>query len=195
MIEGKRIIVVEDEIIISQDIQAILRKHGATIVGSYYRADKAINGLKSVEADIALLDINLGGATTGIDIAAILRRDKIMPYIFLTSYSDPATLTQAQEQSPYGYLVKPFQEATLITTLSIALSNFAKQQDTLRLDRFDHITAQEKQLCTLLYQGKSYQDIADQLTVSINTVRYHVKNIYGKCHVSSRAELISYLLK
>lgn len=186
--------IVEDEIVIAQDIAMLLKKHGAIVSSICYTGHKAVNSLEAIDADIAILDINLGTGLSGIQVAQAIKSADKCPYIFLTSFSDSATLQEAQETSPYGYLVKPFQEATLIATLSLALSNFSKQKETIHFAAFPTLTEQEKQLCMQLYQGKSYKEIAADCYISINTVRYHVKNIYVKLEVNSRAELTAALI-
>ncbi|MEL7222636.1 MAG: LuxR C-terminal-related transcriptional regulator, partial [Bacteroidota bacterium] len=96
----------------------------------------------------------------------------------------------------YGYLVKPFQPATLLSTTAIAISNFQRIKKGLNLGKLSvKLTNQEKRMCELLVTGKSYQQMADELFVSINTVRYHIKNLYIKFSVNSRAELVSKLIK
>ena len=190
------VLIVEDDPIISHDISIILKNKGYTIAGIAHNAVRAIDQLSSKQIDLAILDIHLGKGDTGIDVAKIIHEKYKLPYIFLTSFSDEATLEAAQEQGPYGYLVKPFQEATLLSTVSLALSNHKKSKTALHLNH-DHIqlTEQEKILCSSLYKGLSYQQIADHMQVSINTVRYHIKNIYLKYDVNTRAALIAKLIK
>jgi DNA-binding NarL/FixJ family response regulator len=142
-----------------------------------------------------LLDINLGGGQSGIDVARMIHETYQLPYVFLTAFSDEHTLAAAQEQAPYGYLVKPFQPATLLSTISVALSNFRRLRKGLDFDRLAvKLTPQEQRLCEQLITGQSYQEVADTLFISINTVRYHVKNLYLKLEVNSRAELVGRLL-
>lgn len=189
------ILIVEDDPIIAHDILIILKKHGYQRVVVCHKASKAIDRLASDTVDFVILDIYLGGAQSGIDIAKIIHEKYNLPYIFLTAFSDPETLRDAQEQGPYGYLVKPFQEATLLTTISIALSNHRSRN---RFLSFDHLrvslTEQEMVICRGLFEGKSYQQVADQQHISINTVRYHVKNLYLKFDVKTRAALIAKLI-
>ncbi len=189
------VLIVEDDPIIAYDISIILNKKGYTIAGLAHNATKAIDVLSKHEIDIAILDIHLGTGQNGIDIAKVIHTQYDMPYIFLTSFSDEFTLNAAREQGPYGYLVKPFQEATLLSTLSIAWSNHQMKKDRLNLDRPNlNLTDQEKLLCEGFYKGMSYQEIADEMHISINTVRYHVKNLYLKFDVNGRAEMVAKML-
>ena len=126
----KKILIVEDDPIIAHDLSILLQKRGFQVISVAHKADKAIDQLSKGNIDLAILDIHLGPGDSGIDVARIIKTKFKIPYIFLTSFSDTETLQAAQEQGPYGYLVKPFQEQTLYTTISIALSNFEKQNET-----------------------------------------------------------------
>lgn len=190
---SKKILIVEDDPIIAYDISIILQKNGYDISSICHNATKAIDFLSKTSCDAAILDIHLGTGQSGIDLARIIHNKYQFPYIFLTSFSDEKTLQAAQEQGPYGYLVKPFQEATLLTTLSLAINNHRVLKGSSQVSFPNSLTDKEKDLCEALIEGLSYQAIAEQMHVSINTIRYHVKNIYSKCDVKSRAELIAFL--
>lgn len=190
-----KILIVEDNPIIATDIEMTLESGGYHVVEIAHSALKAIDALARLEFDFAVLDVHLGKGDTGVDVAKVIHATYKFPYIFLTSFSDKATLEAAQEHSPYGYLVKPFQEATLLSTIAIALSNHQKLKDGFNFKNSDiHLTDQEESICKELYSGKSYQEIANTLYISINTVRFHVKNLYSKFDVKGRAELISKLV-
>jgi DNA-binding NarL/FixJ family response regulator len=172
-----------------------MREAGYHITGPAYTFARAVDLLASGIIDFAILDINLGGGQSGIEIAGLIQRKYNIPYIFLTAFSDAHTLAAAQAHAPFGYLVKPFQSATLLSTAAIAISNFHQLQKGINFDRLAvALTTQEKRMCTLLVTGKSYQEMADELFVSINTVRYHIKNLYVKFSVNSRAEMVSKLI-
>lgn len=189
-----KILIVEDDPIISFDISIILEKSDYLVSKVCHNATKAIDHLATHQCDAAILDIHLGGGQSGIDVAKIIHEKYHIPYIFLTSFSDANTLQAAQEQGPYGYLVKPFQEATLLTTLSLAINNHIRINGKSKPSFPSSFTDKEKDLCLALLAGQSYQSIADQMHLSINTIRYHVKNVYMKCDVNSRAELVAYLI-
>jgi DNA-binding NarL/FixJ family response regulator len=189
------VLIVEDEPIIALEISYVLRKEGYRIVGPAHTATRAIDLLAGGQVDFAILDINLGRGQSGIEIAALIQSKYKIPYIFLTAFSDAHTLAAAQEQSPFGYLVKPFQPATLLSTSAIAISNFKRLQKGMDFSNLPvSLTQQEQNLCEHLIQGKSYQQVADEMIISINTVRYHIKNLYLKLDVNSRAALIGKLI-
>jgi len=189
------VLIVEDDPIIALEIAHVLRTEGYRIAGTAHSAVRAVDMLASNDIDFAILDINLGRGETGIEVAALIHRKYQFPYIFLTAFSDTHTLAAAQEQAPFGYLVKPFQAPTLLSTTAIALSNYRRLRKGIDFSRLRvSLTPQEQQLCARLVEGKSYQLIADETFISINTVRYHVKNIYLKLAVNSRAELVAKLI-
>ncbi|MFT4565810.1 MAG: DNA-binding NarL/FixJ family response regulator, partial [Saprospiraceae bacterium] len=174
------ILIVEDDAIIAHDISLLLKKSGYKIAGVCHNATKALDKLSK----------------GGIDIAKKIHTTYKIPNIFLTSFSDEFTLNAAREQEPYGYLVKPFQEATLFSTISIALSNHRMQSQNVNFENLGiELTEKERSLCDQLYKGLSYQEIADTLSISINTIRYHLKTLYLKFDVNSRAELVGRILK
>ncbi|RMF01570.1 MAG: response regulator, partial [Bacteroidetes bacterium] len=120
------ILIVEDDPIIALELEQVLRQQGYRIAGKAHSAVQAIDRLAAGGIDFAILDINLGSGQSGIDVARIIHRKYELPYIFLTAFADEHTLTAAQEQAPYGYLVKPFQTPTLLSTISVALSNYRR---------------------------------------------------------------------
>lgn len=195
MKESISILIVEDDPIIALEISQVYKRAGYRVASVAHTAVKAIDRLAQGDIDFAILDVHLGRGQSGIDVATVIRQKYDIPYIFLTAFSDPHTLAAAQEQAPFGYLVKPFQPPTLLSTTAIALSNFQRLQKGMDFSRLPvALTAKEQQLCELLVKGQSYQQIADAMFVSINTVRYHVKNLYLKLEVNSRAELVSQLI-
>ena len=116
----------------------------------------------------------------------------------MTSFYDDTTLSAAKQFSPYGYLVKPFQDRTLLTTIKIALTNFEATLDKedLSKERVESkiespLTEQEFKVLVELVKGDSYKQIAEKINISANTVKYHASNIYRKCDIKSRAALIS----
>ena len=191
----RKILILEDDPIIAHDLAIILQQNGDYIHPICHSAHDAYDLIGKHEIDLAILDINLGSGPSGIDVATIINEKKLFPYIFLTSYSDSITLQTAQEQGPYGYLVKPFQQATLITTISVAINNFRNKNNGIDWSKLSiKTTAQEQKICEKLSEGLTYQECAEALYVSINTVRYHVKNLYVKFDVNSKSALISRLL-
>ena len=107
------ILVIEDEAIVSKDIQQSLKKLGYNIVGSAATGEKAIVLAGETSPDLVLMDIMLKGDMSGIDAAEKIRENLNIPVIYLTAYADENTLAKAKVTEPYGYIIKPFTAATL----------------------------------------------------------------------------------
>jgi DNA-binding LytR/AlgR family response regulator len=127
-----RILVVEDESIVAKDIQRTLEKLGYEVPATASSADSAFQKLEEVEPDLVFLDIKLKGEQDGVHIAEHIKDRYDIPVIFLTSFVDQDTIDRAKVTEPYGYLVKPFNEGDLKTTIEMALFKFSKDRE-LRL--------------------------------------------------------------
>lgn len=125
-----KILVVEDELIIAEDIKNMLHEMGYLVTGLAADYDEAQELINNEEPDIALIDIHLRGEDDGIKLAESIRKELNIPIIFITSYSDKATVEKAKQVMPEGYIVKPFEKADLYTSIEIALSNYAKKTNT-----------------------------------------------------------------
>ncbi|QLE02523.1 response regulator [Galbibacter sp. BG1] len=119
-----KILIVEDNVIIADDIQSMLEDIGYEIVANVVDYESAVEALKENEVDLALVDIVLASNKTGIDLGKHIRENYNIPFIFVTSNSDKATVENAKSVTPNGYLVKPFEQQDLFTSIEIALSNF-----------------------------------------------------------------------
>ena len=126
------VLVVEDESIVSKDIQHSLKKLGYNIVGSSATAEKAIELAKSEHPDVVLMDIMLKGEMNGIKAADEIRKSCAIPVIFLTAYADESTLSKAKVTEPYGYILKPFKEIDLHTTIEMAIYKHGREQEIVK---------------------------------------------------------------
>ena len=110
--------------IIADDMQSMLEEIGYEIVDNVIVYEQAVDVLKNNEVDLVLIDIILASDKTGIDLGKHIREKYNIPFIFVTSNSDRATVENAKTVKPDGYLVKPFEQQDLYTSIEIALSNF-----------------------------------------------------------------------
>lgn len=129
-----KILVVEDEVIIADNICDALDDLGYETLEPAINYTEAIERINEEKPDIAILDIHLSGKKTGIDIAKKIRESYNFPFIFLTSNSDSLTVNQAKEVMPPGYLVKPFSKDELFTSIEIALHNFSNKIGDVKED-------------------------------------------------------------
>jgi diguanylate cyclase (GGDEF)-like protein/PAS domain S-box-containing protein len=116
-----RILIVEDERIIAIDLQRRLERCGYQVVGLATSAASAVEAASELKPDIILMDIMLSGEVDGIDAATTIRTSSQIPVVFLTAFADERTLERAKLAEPYGYLLKPFKERELYTTIDMAL--------------------------------------------------------------------------
>ena len=124
-----KILIVEDNVIIADDMQSMLEEIGYEIVDNVIVYEQAVEVLKNNEIDLVLIDIILASDKTGIDLGQHIRDNYNIPFIFVTSNSDRATVENAKTVKPNGYLVKPFEQQDLYTAIEIALSNFDYSTD------------------------------------------------------------------
>lgn len=124
-----RILVVEDESIVAKDIQKSLEKLGYEVPATASSAASAYEKLEELQPDLVFLDIKLKGDEDGIHIAGHIHEKYHIPVIFLTSYVDQETLDRAKVTEPYGYIVKPFNESDLKTTVEMALFKFSRDRE------------------------------------------------------------------
>lgn len=117
-----KLLIVEDEGVVAWHIQEALEKLGHTVIATIACGEKAITIAQANQPDLILMDIRLKGKVDGIEAAQKIRERFNIPVVFLTAYADDQTLERALATSPFGYLIKPFQEKELKTTLEIALS-------------------------------------------------------------------------
>ncbi len=123
-----KVLVVEDEIIIADNICKTLQILGYNVLEPALNFSEAIEIIEQQKPDIAILDIHLSGKKTGIDLAKIINQDYQFPFIFLTANADFNSVNAAKEVAPYAYLVKPFSKNELFTSIEIALHNFIKKE-------------------------------------------------------------------
>jgi len=119
-----KVLIVEDEIIICEDIKKALQAIGFEISGIAHSGEKALSLLETEIPDIVLMDIVLNGRLNGIETAVMIRDQYNIPVVFLTSYSDKITMKRAQEAHPYGYILKPFSEEEIKDTINGAMEKY-----------------------------------------------------------------------
>jgi len=197
-----RVLIVEDEPLIAEDIATALANNDFNVSGIAYSMEDALDELKRNLPDLVLLDINLNGGEEGIEIAKLINERYSLPFVFLTSYSDRITLLHAKNTEPAGYIVKPFTDAGLYATLEIALFNHTQKNKhlfpELTVEKINAVLTnklsdREFDVTRLIYDGKTNNQIAETLFVSINTIKAHIKNIYQKLDADSRSTVLARL--
>ncbi len=197
-----RVLIVEDEVTIANDIANILEGIDYEVSAIAYDSERALNELKHNCPDIVLLDINLEGEMDGIDIANVIKSNYEIPFVYLTSYGDKKTLERAKLTRPMGYIMKPFDETDLFSTLEIALYNYSQihyrlnfNLENLNSQLLSNLTAKEFEILCDINDGLTNKQLEAKHFISRNTVKTHIKHIYDKLDVRSRMELVGKLRK
>ena len=126
------VLVVEDESIVSKDIQHSLKRLGYNVIGAAATGEMAVELALERTPDIILMDIMLKGEMNGIEAAGKIREETNIPVIFLTAYADESTLNKAKVTQPYGYIIKPFKEIDIHTSIEMALYKHKKETEVLK---------------------------------------------------------------
>lgn len=116
-----KILIVEDESIVARDIQRRLLHLGYEVVGAVPTGEEAIKKASILLPDLVLMDVRLKGEMDGIEAASVIRQEYGIPVIYLSAYADNDTLKRASVTEPFGYILKPFEERELHTTIEMAL--------------------------------------------------------------------------
>jgi|Deesub1362A_J573_1020465.scaffolds.fasta_scaffold00171_59 PAS domain S-box-containing protein/putative nucleotidyltransferase with HDIG domain len=117
----RRILVVEDEAIVAEDIRVSLEEMGYEVPAVVSTGEEAVRVARELRPDLVLMDIVLGGKVNGINAAGDIRSSLNIPVVYLTAYSDEKTLERAKLTEPFGYIIKPFDERELRSTIETTL--------------------------------------------------------------------------
>ncbi len=130
---GRKILVVEDENIVAMDLRMSLTGLGYQVTGTVGTGSEALDSARRRRPDLVLMDINLRGEMDGTEAAEAMRRELALPVVYLTAFSDEATLRRAQVTEPFGYLLKPFDERELHITIEMAVYRHQAQREHEKL--------------------------------------------------------------
>ncbi|MDQ3979653.1 MAG: response regulator [Actinomycetota bacterium] len=122
---GVRVVIAEDEAIIRLDLKETLEEEGYEVVGEAGRGDEAVDMVRRLEPDLAILDIKMPGMD-GIAAAREISASRKAAVLILTAFSQRDLVQQATDAGAMNYLVKPFQKSALIPAIEVALGRFAE---------------------------------------------------------------------
>ncbi|MGB2906308.1 MAG: HD domain-containing phosphohydrolase [Candidatus Aminicenantaceae bacterium] len=131
-----KILVVEDESIVARDIRNMLLGLGYEVVGVVPSGEEAVELAREAVPNLALVDVMLQGEMTGVEAADQIYSGYNIPVVYLTAYADETTLQLAKKTEPFGYLLKPFEERELQTTVEIALYKFKMEMKLKNRERW-----------------------------------------------------------
>ena len=139
-----RVLVVDDEVIITMQLAERISAMGHKVVGIASSGEEAIAKARATKPDIILMDIVMPGKTNGIAAAKAIYKELDIPVIFITSHADDKTIREVKKVNPYGYILKPFNDLELKATIELALfrksdvSDRKRAEDALRQMSADH---------------------------------------------------------
>ncbi len=146
------ILVVEDEGIVAQEIESRLKKAGYTVCGLAQDGETAVAQAGDKRPDLVLMDIRLKGAMDGIAAATLIRERFGLPVVYLTAYTDAATLERAKVMDPFGYVVKPFETRSLTVAIEIALHRHRSESERIYRERLQAVLETAGAICHELNQ-------------------------------------------
>ncbi len=192
-----RILIVEDEPVIAEDIADLCSLHGYEVCGTAFSADEALTLAERHRPTLVLLDINLQNPMNGMDVADVLKKKYRIPFLYITSYSDRDTLARASQTAPLGFIVKPFTPNQLFSTIEIAWAQVQQSGQVLfdvdKVSRrlVEPLSSREAEVLDCVVRGMNTKGVAAALYISENTVKFHLKNLYDKFDVHNRVELVA----
>jgi DNA-binding NarL/FixJ family response regulator len=199
--------IVEDNNTIREGLAVLINgTQGYSCVGSFTDCESFLKKLHSLSVDVVLMDIALPGINgiEGVKKALEIKED--LDVLMLTIYEDSEVVFDALCAGACGYLVKKTPPSRLLEAIKevheggspmssqIArqvIIAFKKGKDSIKDKSSYGLSEREKEVLTLLAQGNNYQQIGDQLFISVDTVRHHIKNIYKKLHVHTQSEAVA----
>lgn len=146
------ILVVEDEGIVAQEIKSRLEKSGYTVCGVAHDGETALAHTASMQPDLILMDIRLKGEMDGIEAAGQIRDRFNIPVVYLTAYTDAATLERAKVMEPFGYVVKPFETRSLMVSIEIALHRHRSESERIYREKLQAVLETAGAICHELNQ-------------------------------------------
>lgn len=171
---------------------------GYTCKQSFNDCESALGVIRQDPPEVVLMDIDLPGMS-GIEGVRLLKQQyPEIDFIMLTIKEDDDSIFDSLCAGASGYLLKDTPPATLLESIRVVYNGGAPMSAAIarrivasfRTVAENPLTAREQEILRRLCDGGNYKVIADQLNISGHTVRAHIKNIYSKLHVTSRAEAV-----
>ncbi|MFO7526715.1 MAG: response regulator transcription factor [Ignavibacteriaceae bacterium] len=201
------VIIVEDNNVIREGLAALINgTPGYSCIGAFSDCESFIDKLNSIPADVVLMDIGLPGINGIEGVKVAIRKKSDINILMLTVYEDSDKVFDALCAGACGYLVKKTPPAKLLEAIrdvheggSPMSSTVARQvitafKETKNISANDYgyeLSEREKEVLSRLADGYNYQEIANSLFISVDTVRHHIRNIYKKLHVHSQSEAVA----
>jgi DNA-binding NarL/FixJ family response regulator len=199
--------IVEDNHTIRQGLAALINgTAGYKCIGDYIDCESFLSELDKIEPDVVLMDIALPGMNGIEGVKKATEKKPELDVLMLTIYEESDKVFDALCAGACGYLVKKTPPLRLLeaikevkeggspmsSRIAREVINAFKEGAAPPLDDSGYnLSSREKEVLNSLASGNNYQEIADELFISVDTVRHHIRNIYKKLHVHSRSEAVA----
>ncbi|MBI3912681.1 MAG: response regulator transcription factor [Chloroflexi bacterium] len=209
-----RILLADDHAILRAGLKALLNAQAdIQVVGEAATGDEAVRVAQSAQPDLVLMDISMGDAGGVAATREVLRVCPTTRVLMLTMHDDAAYVQQALDAGAAGYVLKRTAESELLAAIRavqrgevflypsvarVLIDDYLKMKkggESVAPEIKDTLTAREREVLTLIAQGYSNHEIAEQLTVSVKTVETHKARIQEKLGLRTRAELVRYAMQ
>jgi DNA-binding NarL/FixJ family response regulator len=181
--EEKRVLILEDEIVVALDIKEILESLGyhCSVSHAY---DSALESLANFQPHLIICDINIGEGPSGIDfVKQALNRMPGLAVIYLTAFSDREMVELAGKTHPVNYILKPWSDHQIRVSVEMAFDQMAAGGK--KSQKLAELTQSELKILELIAQNKKSKEIADLLFISEKTVKNHRYHISKKLNLST----------
>ncbi|HNP07294.1 MAG TPA: response regulator transcription factor [Cyclobacteriaceae bacterium] len=197
----KRVLIIEDDPEIRSSFTMIVdSSQKFTVVNGYSNCEDAIKHLHSDKPDIVLMDVELAGGMNGIKGTKIIKeKSPSSDIIMVTVYEDSEMVYEALKSGASGYITKSANYMELLSALDEITKGGAPMSskiarmviDNFHLNPNTPLTKRETEILQLISEGKTYTQISEELFISKETSKTHIKNIYSKLQVRSKSEAIA----
>lgn len=200
-----RFAVVEDDELVCAALGNLLESHGQlTCVGLFTEAHLAEEQLPGLSPDVVLVDLQLGEAS-GIELLKTLK--PLMPqcqFMVITVFAESDKVFESLKAGATGYILKDSEPSDYFKAMEVLLSGGSPLSPAVArmlieslqpkaAPALNHLTPREREVLDLLADGYAYKQVADVLCISLDTVRSHIRHLYEKLHVQSRAQAVNVL--
>jgi DNA-binding NarL/FixJ family response regulator len=174
-----RVLIIDDEIIITRYIQFLLQKNFEWEVKIAISVDEAEAEMTQFRPHLVLCDINLGSKIDGIDLIARLQKEFVFDTIYITSYQSEGMIDKAAHTRPVNYIIKPLNEVQFVATMKMAGGRISLPNKNMPSAK-ELLTKSEYEVLQLIVASKTTQEIAQSLHLSPLTIKNHRHNICRK---------------
>lgn len=191
MAKKQTVYLFEDHLIVLEEIKAMLEGYGFELIGASTEWEDALETILLLKPEILLLSTDLSNEAGGVKLARKVKESYDPMLFFLVIETENLSFPEIKLLRPTGYIIKPFNETGLHTTIDLGLAYDAGKKD-VPLDAVARFSQRELEVIKYMANGLKAAEVAKAMFVSVNTVKTHKKSIYKKANVSNTAELMVY---